>query len=80
MFTFPDSLHWTISIMLSIYAQLPTEFVRKDLIKQMKSRFDREIVEAYTKEECKAFMQNSLTNFGWGVIDQMFWRLPCIAY
>ncbi|MBP7862553.1 alpha/beta hydrolase [bacterium] len=69
LFTFPDSLHWTISIMLSIYAQLPTEFVRKDLIKQMKSRFDREIVEAYTKEECKAFMQNSLTNFGWGVID-----------
>lgn len=84
LFTCPDNLHWTISVLLSIYAILPTEFVHKDFLNQLKSRFDREIVEAYTKEQCKSFMQNSLANNGWGVIDDYIavkrpWGFPLNA-
>jgi len=69
LFTCPDYLNWFVSLLLSVYSKLPTEFVRKDLLKQLKSKYDREIVEAYTRDQCRKYMDNSLTNNGWGIVD-----------
>lgn len=69
LFTCPEKLTWTISIMLSVYAKLPIEFLHKDMLSQLKSNADREIVKAFTKDECKVYLDNALANGGWGVID-----------
>lgn len=69
LFSSPESLHWMIAFLLSIYEKLPIELVRADLINQLKAASDREIVKNYTKEDCSSFIHASLTNNGWGVID-----------